>query len=161
MSDPYRAFIRGIFPNAIIVADRFHVQRLLSPAINRHRNAIPGDQQTNPIRHLLLSNRRDLDARSRWLLLDHPTCGRSTRRKSPSSASIASAASSRSTLPELVTFRETLVRWRREVLAVFRGRATSGMLQRQGQARQTPRLRLQELNQSFANCRLRLLYACA
>ncbi len=44
----YRSFVRRFFPNARIVADKFHVLRLLSPAINRHRKAITGDKRTNP-----------------------------------------------------------------------------------------------------------------
>src|SRR5262249_22226432 len=36
-------------------------------------------------------------------------------------------ALARSSIPELVTFRETLVRWRKEIVAFFRGRATNGM----------------------------------
>ncbi|MCA9584496.1 MAG: transposase, partial [Myxococcales bacterium] len=68
MSDPYKSFARRFFPNAVIVADKFHVLRLLSPAINRHRKAITGDKRTNPIRRLLLRNGRDLDPTSRWAL---------------------------------------------------------------------------------------------
>ena len=76
MSDPYRSFVRRFFPNAVIVADKFHVLRLLTPAINRHRKAITGDRRTNPIRRLLLRKGRDLDATSRWALrtclAEHP-----------------------------------------------------------------------------------------
>ena len=46
MSDTYKSFVRRFFPNAVIVADKFHVLRLLSPAINRHRKAITGDRRT-------------------------------------------------------------------------------------------------------------------
>ncbi len=76
MSDPYKSFARRFFPNAVIVADKFHVLRLLFPAINRHRKAITGDVRTNPIRRLLLRNGRDLEPKSRWALrtwlAEHP-----------------------------------------------------------------------------------------
>jgi hypothetical protein len=35
MSDSYRSFARNFFPNARLVADKFHVLRLLTPAIHR------------------------------------------------------------------------------------------------------------------------------
>src|SRR5690606_296578 len=42
---PFRRFVCDLFPNAEIVADRFHVVRLLHPAINKHRIQITGDQR--------------------------------------------------------------------------------------------------------------------
>jgi len=68
MCDPFKTFAKGFFPNATIVADKFHVLRLLTPAINRHRKAITGDVRTNPIRRLLLRNGRDLDHAQRIAL---------------------------------------------------------------------------------------------
>src|SRR6185312_12093435 len=72
MSDSYRSFIKEQFPNAKIIADKFHVLRLLTPAINKHRVAATGDNRKNPIRRLLLRNRTKLlyyerDAVDRWL----------------------------------------------------------------------------------------------
>ena len=64
-----RTFAKGFFPNATLVADKFHVLRLLSPHINR-------------------------------------------RRRLP--------------LPELQTFRRTLMRWRHEVLAYSSTGFTNG-----------------------------------
>lgn len=178
MCDPYRAFVRRFFPNAMIVADRFHVQRLLSPAINRHRKAITGDQRTNPIRRLLLRNGRDLDARSRWALRvwlsEHPTLralydakerlvGFYRIRSYAQASRVLTTLTddlARSTIPELVTFRETLVRWRKEVLAYFRGRATNGMTEGfNGKAKLVKRRAYGY--KSFSNYRLRLLNACA
>ena len=40
MCDPYRSFATRFFPNARLVADKLHVLRLLSPAINRHRRLV-------------------------------------------------------------------------------------------------------------------------
>jgi transposase len=37
LADPYKKFIRNFFPNARMIADKFHVLRLLHPAINRRR----------------------------------------------------------------------------------------------------------------------------
>ena len=137
MSDPYKSFARRFFPNAIIVADKFHVLRLLSPAINRHRKAITGDQRTNPSRRLLLRNGRDLDARTRWglrtWLAEYPALRELYDAKEAlagfyriRSFKQASRVLTEST-DELRTFRATLMRWRNEVLAYFQTRATNGM----------------------------------
>jgi transposase len=72
MSDGYRSLIREHFPNAQIIADKFHVLRLLTPALNKHRVALMGDDRKNPIRRLLLRNRPKLvyyerDALDLWL----------------------------------------------------------------------------------------------
>jgi hypothetical protein len=65
----------------------------------------------------------------------------------------------RSTVPELATFRATLLRWRREVLAYFRTRATNGMTEGfNGKAKLVKRRAYGY--RSFLNYRLRLLNAC-
>ena len=40
MSDSYRSFVRSFFPNAQLVADKFHVLRLITPAIHRALHAL-------------------------------------------------------------------------------------------------------------------------
>ncbi|HZH02263.1 MAG TPA: ISL3 family transposase [Myxococcaceae bacterium] len=74
MCEPFRNFARSFFPKALIVADKFHVLRLLFPAINRRRKEITGDKRTLPLRRLLLKNGADLSPEMRWRLhrwLDH------------------------------------------------------------------------------------------
>ena len=46
------AFVREHFPNAVIVADKFHVLRLIVPALNRRRKEITGDRRRLPVRRL-------------------------------------------------------------------------------------------------------------
>jgi transposase len=178
MSGPYRSFARRFFPNAVLVADKFHVLRLLSPAINRHRKAITGDERINPIRRLLLRNGRDLDPKSRWALrtwlADHPVLrelyeaketlsGFYRVRSFEQAALILTALTdrlARSAVPELQTFRRTLMSWRTEVLAYFRTRATNGMTEGfNGKAKLVKRRAYGY--RSFRNYRLRLLNACA
>ena len=178
MCDPYKSFARRFFPNATIVADKFHVLRLLSPAINRHRKAITGDRRTLPVRRLLLRNGRDLDATSRWALrtwlAEHPAlrelyeakealAGFYRIRSFAQAARVLTAITDRlalSKLPELATFRATLLRWRHEVLAYFRTRATNGMTEGfNGKAKLVKRRAYGY--RSFRNYRLRLLNACA
>ena len=61
MCDPYRSFAQHFFPNAVLVADKFHVLRLLSPAINRHRRLVEGDRRSAALRRLLLCSRFRLE----------------------------------------------------------------------------------------------------
>lgn len=56
----YRSFVALCFSNAQVVADRFHVQRLMTPMINKLRIGITGDKRKNPSRLLLLRNRCNL-----------------------------------------------------------------------------------------------------
>jgi transposase len=178
MCDPFKNFAKGFFPNATIVADKFHVLRLLNPSINRHRKAITGDQRINPIRRLLLRNGRDLDHSQRvavhtWLAA-HPALrelynakealsGFYRVRSAKQATRIFTAMTdrlARSSLPELRTFRNTLMRWRREVLAYWQTRATNGMTEGfNGKAKLVKRRAYGY--RSFANYRLRFLNACA
>ena len=65
-----------------------------------------------------------------------------------------------SAVPELQTFRGTLMKWRNEVLAYFRTRATNGMTEGfNGKAKLVKRRAYGY--RSFTNYRLRLLNACA
>lgn len=129
MSDGYRSLIREHFPNAQIIADKFHVLRLLTPAINRHRVAVMGDDRKNPVRRLLLRNRNKLlyyerDAVDLWLK-DKPDLREIYyakealhtfyRTKGMRRASLALTRLTdhlaKSKLPELKRFRRTLKSW--------------------------------------------------
>lgn len=72
MCDPYKKFIKEFFPNALIVADKFHVLRLLNPALIRARTEITGDKRSNPVRLLVQMSRYKLkyferSALDQWL----------------------------------------------------------------------------------------------
>ena len=143
LSDAYKSFVKGFFPNAELVADKFHVLRLLTPHINRRRKSITGDVRTNPVRRLLLMNRRRLEyfkrlALDRWLK-ENPElyelywwkermhslyrirktghAGRILTRMTDQMAA--------SKLPEIKTLRRTLMKWRNEILNYFRTRITN------------------------------------
>lgn len=70
LSRPYKSFVSEYFPNAQIVADKFHVIRLLTPAINRTRKIYTGDDRKNPIRRLLLCSSKKLDYFKRRVIWD-------------------------------------------------------------------------------------------
>ena len=69
MCDPYRSWVRDFFPNAQIVADKFHVIRLLSPAIMKERKLITSSNANPRARSLILCNSRNLDYFDRKALL--------------------------------------------------------------------------------------------
>jgi transposase len=178
LCDPFKNFARSFFPNALLVADKFHVLRLLFPAINRHRKAITGDQRSLPVRRLLLRNGRDLDPTLQRLLwnwlADYPALrelyaakeslvGFYRVRSHAQAARILTAITDnlgRSQLPELHTLRATLLRWRREVLAYFLTRLTNGMTEGFNLKAKLVKRRAYGYR-SFRNYRLRLLNACA
>jgi transposase len=144
MSDGYRSFARSFFPKAQLVADKFHVLRLLSPHINRRRRLITGDKRSLPVRRLLLRSAFTLHAGqrfllNRWLQL-HPELNEVYQVKEAMHSlyrvrgyNRAGEAFTRLTdrlafsqLPELKTLRRTLMRWRTEILAYFKTGFTNG-----------------------------------
>lgn len=68
LSEGYRSLSRALFPNAKITADKFHVLKLLVPAINRLRKKIAGDRRRNPIGRLLLRSRNKLSFPERSMI---------------------------------------------------------------------------------------------
>lgn len=137
MSDSYKSFVKSFFPNAKMVADKFHVLRLLNGHINRKRKEITGDVRSNPVRRLLLRNRRNLNyferlALDRWLE-DHEELKEiywwkenlyslyrcigikwATRKLQKMLDMMA-----KSRLLEIRRLRKTLLRWRHEILNYF------------------------------------------
>ena len=61
LSSGYRSLIRELFPNAKIVADKFHALRLITPALIKVRKEIQGFKQDLRMRRLLLKSRVKLD----------------------------------------------------------------------------------------------------
>lgn len=68
MSTGFRSLSKALFPKARITADKFHVLRLLLPAINKQRHAIYGRKYTHPSGHLLLRSRKALNCFERFEL---------------------------------------------------------------------------------------------
>jgi len=60
LSNGYRGIVRKMFPNAKIIADKFHALRLLSPSMMKLRKQINGNKLELKQRRLLLRNREDL-----------------------------------------------------------------------------------------------------
>jgi transposase len=178
LCDPYKSFVHRFFPNARVVADKFHVLRLLTPHINRRRKLVTGDRRSALIRRLLLRSRFALDHASRWAvdrwLEQHPdlrdlyaakeSLHTIYRIRGADRAAVALTALTdrlaASTLPELQTFRRTLIRWRREILAYFETRLTNARTEGFNNKAKLVKKRAYGYR-SFRNYRLRLLNACA
>lgn len=143
MCDPFKKFAKEHFPNARITADKFHVLRLLNPAINKTRKDITGDVRTNPVRRLLLMNRKKLDYEQRWALdmwlKEFPKmkeiywCKEALhklyRTKGYGKARRALIKlmdqMSGSKLQEIKKLRKTLMKWKDEILNYFKTKLTN------------------------------------
>jgi transposase len=178
MSDSYRSFVREFFPNAEMIADKFHVLRLLTPAINKRRVQITGDKRKMPLRWLLLKSRYKLkyferDALDRWLA-DYPELKEIYwaremmftfyRTKGFNKASNALTRLTdhlaHSKIKEIRTLRRTLMSWRTEILNYFKTGLTNARTEGFNSVAKLVQKRAYGYK-SFENYRLRLLNACA
>lgn len=178
MCDPFKNFAQDFFPNATIVADKFHVLRLLTPHLNRRRKQIVGDRRTHLIGRLLLRNGYKLDYFRRktiqlWLE-QHPelkeiydykeSLHRFYRikgyRKAHEAFTNMTDQMAHSKVPEIKTLRRTLMKWRKEILAYFFTGLTNGRTEGYNNLAKLIQRRAFGYK-SFANYRLRLLNACA
>jgi transposase len=178
MSDSYRSFARSFFPNAQLVADKFHVLRLLTPAIHRALRALNLPKEALPMYRVLRKSPSTLTPEWRWnlrcWLADKPVlrelCAareaifslyrvRGHARASKALTRFTDTLA-HSSVPELKTLRTTLMRWRREVLAYFLCRLTNARTEGfNGKAKLV--IRRAYGYKSFRNYRLRLLSCCA
>jgi transposase len=178
MSDGYKSFAKAFFPKAQLVADKFHVLRLLSPHINRRRRLITGDVRTLGVRRLLLRSSFHLHHGQRFLLnrwlQAHPELNEVYRVKEAMHSlyrvrgylragrvlTRLTDELARTQLPELKTLRRTLMKWRTEILAYFATGLTNGRTEGFNNKAKLVKRRAYGYR-SFANYRLRLLNACA
>lgn len=178
MSDTYKSFAREFFPNAILIADKFHVLRLLNPSLNRRRKEITGDVRKNPVRKLLLRNGKKLEyferaALYQWLE-QHPALreiyhfkealygfyrikGYNRARHALTKLTDRMALSN---LPEIKTMRRTLMRWREEILNYFKTGITNARTEGFNNVAKLVQKRAYGVK-SFEMYRLRYLSACA
>ena len=173
---PYKSFVQNFFPNADIIADKFHVLRLLHPAINRRRKGITGDKRKNPLRKMLLKNGAKLhpfERKAIWTWLnDHPElkeiyfykeamhrlyrCKGYARAKSSLINLLDQMASSK--VSEIKTLRRTLQRWSEQILNYFKNRITNARTEGFNNVAKLVQKRAFGYR-NFGNYRLRLLYA--
>lgn len=138
LSDPYKKFVTEFFPNAEMVADKFHVLRLLNPHILKRRKEIAGNRANWKVRRLLLRSGKKLEYWGRKALREY-------LEKYPELAELYAFKESlhgfyrikgykrankaltkmtdrmaKSKLKEIKTLRKTLMKWRNEILNYFK-----------------------------------------
>lgn len=177
MSDTYRSLVRELFPNAHIVADKFHVLRLLNNALIRERKNIAGFKQDLKTRKLLLTNRSRLDYFKRsdidFYLRDKPnlrelyefkerlytlyrTKGTDRARKALDDLITLAKASF---CAEVQRLGRTLKNWRNEILNYFESGLTNARTEAFNNSGKLVMKRAYGYR-SHKNYRLRLLSAC-
>lgn len=177
MSGTYRALARKLFPQAKIVADKFHVLRLLSPSIIKERRQAQGNIFDARIRRRLLMNRYRLDYFERSdidsFLQRYPALNALYRAKEKlhqiyRTHGYARAALSldrligelkTQTLEPLLRLARTLTNWRNEILEYFRRKLTNAFTEQTNNRGKLVQKRGYGYR-SFRNYRLRLLSAC-
>lgn len=178
LADNYKRFTRTFFPNAQLVADKFHVLRLLHPAIMRRQREVTGSPGYRPGSRVLLKNGKDLSPRSRWALHDylkqhhalyelwlakealHQLYRTRGHHRAGRALTALTDRLAGSLVPELQVLRRTLMKWRTEVLNYFRFRVTNGRTEGFNNKAKLVKRRAYGYK-SFHNYRLRLLNACA
>ena len=178
LADGYKTFAKEFFPNANLVADKFHVLRLLHPAVNRRRKEITGDRRSLRIRTLLLRNGKKLDYFTKRAIADwlqnYPELKevyewkermhglyriRGFRRASIALQRMLDQMA-HSKLKEIKTLRRTLMRWRNEILNYFKYRITNARTEGYNNVAKVIKRRSYGFR-SFRDYRLRLLNACS
>ena len=177
LSGSYRSFVQGYFPNAQIVADKFHVLALPMGALMKYRKEAEGGKNTAYLRKILLSpGYQVLDywrPRLKEWLKKHPNLEAVYWAKERLSRffrirSVTQAAKELtrltndlclSSVPELRTLRETLRKWRLEILNYWTSRQTNARVEGFNNKAKLVKRRAYGYI-SFPNYRLRLLNAC-
>ena len=144
LSKNYHKLARELFPQAKIIADRFHVIRLFNNILNNYRKLATGDVRKNPIRKLLLKKNYDLKpyqrrALNQWLDQNpqvrevyhyKEAMHRFYRCKGTNFAhkvlTKITDQMSLSKIPELRRLRETLHKWHHEIIHFFENGLTNG-----------------------------------
>lgn len=147
MCDPYRNYIRNFFPNAKIVADKFHVLRLLTPALIRKRKEITGTRADMRAKKLMLMSAHKLRYGERvaleqflrrypqmhelylWKERLHSFYRIRGYGRAYEAYKRLMDDMSMSFLPEVQTLRRTLLKWKEEVLNYFSSRLTNARLE--------------------------------
>jgi transposase len=178
LCDPFKNFAKEFFPNAKIIADKFHVLRLITPLLIKKRYDITGTRADAKARRLLTVSAKNLDY---WEAL----AIRQYLERFPELAEIyawkerlhgfyrirgyykAHLALRKmcdemacSLIPEIRSLRLTLLRWREQILNYFLTGLTNGRTEGYNNLAKLVQKRAFGYK-SFQNYRLRLLSACA
>ena len=183
-SPSMKSFARDFFPNAKIVADKFHLVRLANHAVNMKRLEALKDPKSylsknrkSPLRRMLLMNakklsfyeqralmftfdfHRELEACYRVKEMIHELYQiRGFKRASKALTRITDFIASLK-IESLKPLRKTLMSWREEILNYFKRRITNGKTE--GFNRKAKLIQRQAYGfKKFENYRLKLIYLC-
>jgi transposase len=177
LSNGYLSVVKELFPNAQIIADKFHALRLITPALLKLRKDIHGHRQDLQTRRLLLKNREDLDyfVRSdvdRYLkkypelnelyrikerLREFYRCRGKIKARINLERLIEEMKSS---LQEPVQrLRRTLIKWKDQLINYFENRWTNGFTEATNGSAKALQRRARGFK-NFVNYRLKTLSAC-
>lgn len=178
MCDPFKNFAREFFPQAKIVADKFHVLRLLSPALLKRRKEITGTRADIKAKKLLLMSSKKLGYSERFVLKEflwkYPELNelydwKEKLHKFYRTLGYHNAAKALrklidnmawSLLPEIKSLRKTLMRWKEEILHYFLLGVTNARTEGFNNKAKVVKRRAYGYR-SFKNYRLRVLDACS
>ena len=179
-----RSFAKSFFPNAMVIADKFHLVRLANNALNLKRLEIMKDPKSyiqksrkNPLRKMLLKNGksllfheqrslmyffyryRELEAFYRVKEMIHNLYEiRGYKRASKALTQITDFIASLK-MDGLKSLRRTLMDWRQEILNYFKRRVTNGKTE--GFNRKAKLIQRAAYGfKKFENYRLKLIYLC-
>ena len=178
LSSSYRSFAKSYFPNARIIADKFHVVRLPMHSLQKYLKQVKTDTKEHKIRRkLLLKNSFKLEQETRamiyeWLEL-HPTIkeiylAKETLNKAYRCENAGHArriltkltdALALTKVPELKSLRKTIMNWMDEILNYFENKLTNARTEGFNNVAKQVQKRAYGYK-NFNNYRLKLLYAC-
>lgn len=178
LSSSFRSFVQDFFPNALIVADKFHVLKLLTPTLIKMRKELSVNLADAKYKKLMLKNRKDLDYYLRCeldrFLKQHPDLNTVYRFKERLFEFYRTKGTIKAlrglyklindlkatNLAPLIKLAGTLQRWKKEIVFYFENRLTNAMTEA---FNKTAKLVQRRANgfKSFKNYRLRTLSACS
>jgi transposase len=177
MCDPFKKFIREFFCEADIIADKFHVLRLLTPAILKKRKEVTGTRADARAKKLLLMSSKKLDKKRAIALYNfldrypelnelywtkemlHNFYKIKRYKRAVTAFTDMTDDMARSELQEVKKLRKTLLKWRIEILNYFKYRITNARTEGFNNKAKLVKRRGYGYK-SFKNYRLRLLHAC-
>lgn len=177
LSTTYRSFAKDFFPNASIIADKFHVMRLPNHILDSYRNKIFKKRNLKLRKYLLMDSRKmdywkrkeflkelekypqlyEIYLVKEWIRKLYRCKGTSKARRSLINLLDTLAHTK---IPELKTLRKTLMSWSKEIINYFESRLTNARTE--GFNTVCKQLQRRAYGyRSFKNYRLRVLYACS
>lgn len=177
MSGTYKSFVNKFFPNAVIVADKFHVLRMFSPQLMKAGKEVHGHRKELSTRRKLLCSRVNLDYFIRveidQYLKNHDKLNELYRYKEKlfefyrvkgfSRAHVAFIKlikdMENSKLEAVQKIMNTMKRWKNEILRYFENGYTNAFTERMNGTGKLVQRRAFGYK-SFRNYRLRTLSAC-